>query len=55
MSLTDWPAKSPDLSPIEHVWAYLRTKTIGIVFANPDALFAFLGEEWSKIPSEMIE
>jgi hypothetical protein len=55
MTFTDWTAKNPDLSPMEYVWTCLKTKTIGIMFANPDALFAFLAEEWSKIPSEMIE
>jgi hypothetical protein len=55
MSLTDWPAQSFDLSPIEHVCVCLKMKTIGIVFTNPDVLFVFLSEEWSKILSEIIE
>jgi hypothetical protein len=40
--IVDWPPKSPDLSPIEHLWAYLKTKLQGHVFENPDELFAFL-------------
>jgi hypothetical protein len=55
MNLIGWPVKCPDLLPIEHLEAYFKTKTSGIVLANRDALFAFLVDESSKIPSEIIE
>jgi hypothetical protein len=45
MRLTDWQAKSPDLSPIEPIWVYLKFTAVGNVFANRDALFAFLADE----------
>jgi hypothetical protein len=55
MSLTDCPAQSPDLSRIEQLSAYLKTKMIGIGFAISDALFNFCAGEWSKIPAEVME
>jgi hypothetical protein len=55
MKMLDWPAKSPDLSPIEHLWGYLKRKAKEIVFASAEGLFTFLAAEWEKIPTEMIE
>jgi hypothetical protein len=55
MEMLDWPARSPDLSPIEHLWGYLKGKAKGIVFRNADELFSFLADEWDKIPAEVID
>jgi hypothetical protein len=55
MILLDWPAKSPDLSPIEHVWSYMKRRLHGRKFVNPDELFAALVEEWNKIPDSVID
>ena len=35
-ALLDWPAKSPDLSPIEQVWSYLKWKMVGLTFKDPN-------------------
>ena len=50
----DWPPRSPDLNPIEHVWDMLgrlvrnrQTETI------PDLRVALL-EEWDNIPQRAI-
>ena len=48
----NWPARSPDLSPIEHVWASVhdrvpRPRTL-------QALGAALQEEWRRIPQLQI-
>ena len=49
-----WPAQSPDLNPIEHLWHYLKTQ----INAYPEParslneLWERAQEEWEKIPKE---
>ncbi|GBM23009.1 Transposable element Tc1 transposase [Araneus ventricosus] len=47
----DWPARSPDLNPIEHVW-----DALGRVIAtrNPQEMKTALLNEWDQLPKEMI-
>ena len=52
--LFDWPPKSPDLSPIEQVWNYLKVKISGRHFSSPRQIYEALQEEWNKIPNEII-
>ena len=49
-----WPPKSPDLSPIEHLWDYLKDKIGNETFDNVDQLFSRLEQEWSNIPPSVI-
>lgn len=53
--LLDWPAKSPDLSPIEQLWNYLKRKLAGVNFNSKDELFERLSKEWDDIPAEIIK
>ena len=50
--IDDWPANSPDLNPIEHVWDSLRR------YPNPPAnvydLRQALIQEWNNIPQAEI-
>ncbi|XP_062611744.1 E3 ubiquitin-protein ligase TRIM45-like, partial [Saccostrea cucullata] len=50
----DWPAKSPDLNPIEHAWDILQNQILGRQ-NQPSTLreleFALV-EEWSRIPQD---
>jgi hypothetical protein len=39
-----WPPHSPDLSPIEHMWALVKKRLRGRKFADEDALFAAMSE-----------
>jgi hypothetical protein len=55
VDVLEWPAKSPDLNPIEHLWGYLKMKLIGHVFTSPDELFDFLSNEWNALPTELID
>ena len=46
----DWPAQSPDLNPIEHLWMILK-KSIGARNPPPcnvDQLKQAIKEEWIK-------
>jgi hypothetical protein len=50
-----WPANSPDLNPIEHLWDYLKRK-LG-EYENPPKgileLWERVEEEWEKIPESV--
>ncbi|GFX13510.1 transposable element Tcb2 transposase [Trichonephila clavipes] len=52
----DWPAYSPDLNPIEHVWDALRRR-IAAHLHHPEKtqqLKQMLIEEWALLPQEML-
>jgi hypothetical protein len=52
--LLDWPAQSPDLNPIEHLWEHLKRQLnkYGSPPRGVHELWKRLAEEWNKIPSE---
>ncbi len=47
-----WPAMSPDLNPIEHLWRDLKTAGGRRHPSNLNDLEQFAKEEWFKIPVE---
>lgn len=47
-----WPAMSPDLDPIEHLWRDLKTAVGRRCPSNLRGLEQFANAEWSKIPVE---
>ena len=57
ISCLPWPAQSPDLNPIEHLWDELerRVHRRDILSKNETELFNFLVEEWEKIPLNVLE
>ncbi len=53
----DWPAQSPDLNPIEHLWNHLKRQLNGYE-CQPKGmheLWERVETEWSKIPQEVCE
>jgi transposase len=40
VALLEWPAKSPDLSPIEQIWGLIKSRLRWQHFPNAGALFA---------------
>jgi len=54
--MLDWPAKSPHLSPIEHVWDVLgrRVRRRRNQPTNLQELNQALREEWDNIPPNVM-
>lgn len=55
--LIQWPAQSPDLNPIENLWAIVK-KRLGnyrTAPSNMDELWSRVQTEWRSIPKEIIE
>lgn len=56
IDVLDWPALSPDMSPIEHIWDMLKRRVYARV--NPPENLAQLRqaliEEWDNIPQRCI-
>ena len=52
-----WPAQSPDMSIIEHLWDELdrRVRARDIQPNSVDELWAVLVEEWSKISQNIVD
>jgi transposase len=52
----EWPARSPDLNPIEHVWDTLQQRVLErrMVFRTLQQLEVVLVKEWHNIPQEYI-
>ena len=47
-----WCAQSPDLNPIEHIWAYLKQKLGHKRYENIEDLKNDLRELWAQITPE---
>ncbi|GFW20307.1 transposable element Tcb2 transposase [Trichonephila clavipes] len=52
-----WPARSPDLNPIENVWDALGRQVAGRNYppTNKNTLIRALTEEWDKFPQQLLD
>jgi len=50
----DWPSNSPDLNPIENLWAIVKRKVELRRPKNLSELELFLKEEWENIPNSTL-
>ncbi|GFU81062.1 transposable element Tcb2 transposase [Trichonephila clavipes] len=53
----DWPARSPDLNPIEHVWDFLDRRLEARTFppVTIRELRVALQDEWAAMPQQLID
>ncbi|GFW71605.1 transposable element Tcb2 transposase [Trichonephila clavipes] len=52
-----WPARSPDLNPIENVWDALGRQVAGRNYppTNKNTLICALTDEWDKLPQQLLD
>ncbi len=50
VKVMDWPSKSPNLNPIEHLWDILKQKVEERMVANISQLRDVIMEEWKRTP-----
>ncbi|GFX06211.1 transposable element Tcb1 transposase [Trichonephila clavipes] len=52
-----WPARSPDLNPIENVWDALGRQVAGRNYpsTNKNTFIRALTEEWDKLPQQLLD
>ena len=54
ITVVDWPAYSPDLNPIENIWAYIKSRLSGKRFVSIKQLETELIKIWESISQEQI-
>lgn len=55
INVMGWPAQSPDLNPIENLWADVKKDVSEAKPKKNEELWAVVQESWSKIPKKRCE
>ena len=53
--IENWPARSPELNPIENLWALIQRKVSDRGPTDEEELRAMVQEEWDAIPQALID
>ena len=53
--LTNWPPHSPDLSPVEMMWALMKSKINVDDVHSKEELFIRVQQIWNEIPQDMVD
>jgi hypothetical protein len=53
----DWPAQSPDLNPIEHLWVHLKRQLVAYLTppSGINDLWKHTQREWEAIDAAMVQ
>jgi len=51
----DWPANSPDLNPIENVWAWMKQKVYSKHYSSLAELKRAVLETWSGLARQYVQ
>jgi hypothetical protein len=55
VTVMEWPAQSPDLNPIENLWALLDKSVSGRRPKTEDELFQILVEAWHNLDTSLLQ
>jgi hypothetical protein len=50
----EWPPQSPDLSPIEQIWDYVKSKMDTTERSSKEVMWQKIQKEWNKIPKKVL-
>ncbi|EFX65815.1 hypothetical protein DAPPUDRAFT_65176, partial [Daphnia pulex] len=50
----EWPPQSPDLSPIEQIWDYVKSKMDTTERSSTEVMWKKIQKEWNKIPKKVL-
>jgi hypothetical protein len=50
----DWPPNSPDLNPIENLWAFISRLVLQRCPASREDIEKYVYEEWSKVDRNLV-